>query len=87
MAEESANPQHYASLAVSPIDLMDSSDIAIPFAKGSAIKHLTRKKDGLVDLHKAVWYCIYIYVRVKTGNHKLAMRHAIGITKQLERVK
>lgn len=84
MAEESANPTHYSDLAVSPIDAMNAIEISEPFAKGSAIKHLMRKKDGPVDLLKTVWYCVYLYARAVGNVHETAKQHAIIITEQLE---
>lgn len=84
--KESANPNHYASLDVSPIDAMHSIEISVGFAKGSAIKHLMRKKDGPVDLLKAVWYCVYLYVMATTRSHANAMDAAIGTAKALEEI-
>ena len=81
---ENANPNHYSDLTVSPIDAMDAIEISEPFCKGSAIKHLMRKKDGPVDLLKAVWYCVYLYARAMKCSHEEAKDTAIGTTKALE---
>lgn len=83
MAEESANPTHYTSHDVSPIDLMAAYDLAEPFARGSAIKHLARgpEKDGATDYLKAVWYSAYLAGLAQGLYHTEALALARRVSK------
>ena len=52
------NPQHYASLSIEPIDVIEAWNLG--FSLGNVVKYIARAgrktPDTLVDLKKARWY-------------------------------
>lgn len=58
MKKSSANPAHYASHSVAPIDLI--KEYGLNFNLGNVIKYVARaeEKNGREDLIKAAWYLL-----------------------------
>ena len=58
MKQSAANPSHYASHNVSPIDLIKAYDLN--FGCGNVIKYVARhkEKNGREDLVKAAWHLL-----------------------------
>lgn len=54
----SANPKHYSSHKISPIDLIE--EYKLNFNCGNVIKYVARhkEKNGREDLCKALWYLL-----------------------------
>lgn len=55
---DKANPAHYKSGKVAPIDLIEAYDL--DFCTGNVIKYVARadQKDGHDDYRKALWYLL-----------------------------
>lgn len=52
------NPDHYKSGAIQTIDYIEAKGLGRGFNAGNVIKYVSRyrKKNGLEDLNKALWY-------------------------------
>lgn len=53
---DAINPNHYKKGLIEPIDLIES--LSLGFCEGNIVKYVSRwrHKNGLEDLHKALWY-------------------------------
>ena len=57
-ADNPVEPNHYTEMAISPLEYIDANPEAFSWCTANVIKYVSRskKKNGLEDLRKALWY-------------------------------
>lgn len=63
-------PNHYTTMAISPLEYIEANQEAFTWCTANVVKYVSRskKKNGIEDLKKALWYLTHEIQRLEKSN-------------------